>query len=333
MNIPIPIPLTDQYARQISYLRISVTDRCDFRCIYCMGEDIKFAPRKDILTLEELYQVATAFVKLGVRKIRITGGEPLVRKNIVWLLEKLGRLSMLEELVLTSNGSQLETLAAPIRTAGVNRLNISLDSLDPIRFKKMTRVGDLDKVLRGIHAAQQQDFNAIKINSVIMRNHNDDEILPLAQFAVDNGFDISYIEEMPMGAMGNHRRDISFYSSDEVRDTLTNRFSLLASEETTGGPSRYYHVQGTQTRIGFISPYSHNFCDSCNRVRLTAQGRLLLCLGQEHSVDLRQVLRGTEGVAGLFRHISQGMAIKPQGHEFSRNQPFAVQRHMNVTGG
>ncbi len=294
---------------------------------------MRFAPRKDLLTLEELYRLATTFVELGARKIRITGGEPLVRQNIVWLLEQLGQLPLLEELVLTTNGSQLDKLAAPIRAAGVSRLNISLDSLNPSRFKEMTRVGDLHKVLSGIDAARQQDFHKIKINSVIMRNHNDDEIVPLAQFAVDNGLDISYIEEMPLGTIENHRRDIRFYSSDEVRDTLASKFSLLATEDTTAGPSRYYRIQGTQTRIGFISPYSHNFCDSCNRVRLTAQGRLLLCLGQEYSVDLREVLRGPEGAAGLFRRISQGMAIKPHGHEFNRDQQFALQRHMNVTGG
>lgn len=294
---------------------------------------MRFALRKDLLTLEELYQLATTFVELGVRKIRITGGEPLVRKNIVWLLEKLGQLPALEELVLTTNGSQLGKLAAPIRAAGVRRINISLDSLNPLQFKEMTRVGDLHKVLLGIEAARQQNFHKIKINSIIMRNHNDDEIVPLAQFAIDNGFDISYIEEMPLGTIENHRRDISFYSSDEIRVTLASKFSLLASEDSTGGPSRYYRVQGTQTRIGFISPYSHNFCDSCNRVRLTAQGQLLLCLGQEHSVDLREVLRGPEGATELHRRIVQGMAIKPEGHEFSHDLQPAVQRHMNVTGG
>ncbi|MDQ2696121.1 MAG: GTP 3',8-cyclase MoaA [Pseudomonadota bacterium] len=326
--------LTDRFGRHVTYARISVTDRCDFRCVYCMSEDITFLPRARILTLEELALVGRAFSELGVTKLRITGGEPLVRQNVLWLFEALGRLPGLGELVLTSNGSQLERLAPALRAAGVKRINVSLDSLDPQRFRRITRVGSLDKVLRGIRAARAAGFARLKLNAVILKNRNHDEVPALARFAIDNGLDISYIEEMPLGVIGDHDRAEAYYSSDRIRADLERHFTLLPTAETTGGPSKYFRVPGTDSRIGFISPHSHNFCADCNRVRVTAEGRLLLCLGQEHSVDLRQVLRTHPGdLERLKAAIVQAMAIKPQGHDFSLKGRPVILRHMNVTGG
>jgi cyclic pyranopterin phosphate synthase len=326
--------LMDRFGRRVTYVRISVTDRCDFRCVYCMGEDMTFLPRAQILTLEELADVGLAFTELGVRKIRITGGEPLVRNNILWLFEKLGRLPGLKELVLTTNGSQLERLAPALKAAGVKRINISLDSLRPERFRRITRVGDLDKVLRGIRAAQAAGFQRIKLNAVVLKNRNHDEVVDLVRFAMDNGMDISFIEEMPLGVIGDHDRAEAYYSSDRIREDLAAHFSLMATTETTGGPSKYYRVPGTDSRIGFISPHSHNFCADCNRVRLTVEGRLLLCLGQEHSVDLRRVLRAYPGDRQRLKETIIGsMAIKPKGHEFNLKTQPVIFRHMNVTGG
>jgi cyclic pyranopterin phosphate synthase len=326
--------LMDRFGRRVTYVRISVTDRCDFRCVYCMSEDMTFLPRAQILTLEELADVGLAFTELGVRKIRITGGEPLVRNNILWLFEKLGRLPGLKELVLTTNGSQLERLAPALKEAGVKRINISLDSLWPERFRRITRVGDLDKVLRGIQAAQAVGFQRVKLNAVVLKNRNHDEVVELARFAMDNGMDISFIEEMPLGVIGDHDRAEAYYSSDRIREDLAAHFSLMATTETTGGPSKYYRVPGTDSRIGFISPHSHNFCADCNRVRLTVEGRLLLCLGQEHSVDLRRVLRAYPGDRQRLKEAIIGsMAIKPKGHEFNLKTQPVIFRHMNVTGG
>jgi cyclic pyranopterin phosphate synthase len=324
----------DRFGRHVTYVRLSVTDRCDFRCVYCMNEEMIFLPRAKILTLEELAQIGRAFVELGVSKLRITGGEPLVRKNVLWLIQTLGGLPCLKELVLTSNGSQLERLAAPLKEAGVKRINISLDSLDPERFRRITRVGNLSKVLRGIEAARAAGFERLKLNAVILKNRNHDEVVDLARFAIDQGMDISYIEEMPLGIIGDHDRAEAYYPSDRIREELAKHFDLIATTETTGGPSRYYRIPGTATRLGFISPHSHNFCGDCNRVRVSTEGRLLLCLGQEHSVDLRYVLRAYPGDRERLKQaIIQAMAIKPRGHEFNLQAKPVIFRHMNRTGG
>lgn len=328
------IPLVDRLNRRISYVRLSVTDRCDLRCVYCMTEDASFVRREEILTLEELLAVARAFVALGVTKIRLTGGEPLVRRNVLWLARNIAALPGLKELVLTTNGSQLERFAAPLHAAGVRRINISLDTLRPDRFRGLTRVGDLEKVLRGIDAARRAGFERLKINAVILRHRNQDEIAELARFAIDRGMDITYIEEMPLGRIGDHDRAAAFYSSDEVRRDLERCYTLLPTTESTGGPARYYRIAGTDTRVGLISPHSHNFCDSCNRVRLTTEGRLLLCLGQEHSVDLRAVLREhPNDPVALEQAIVGAMAIKPPGHDFNLDDPPVILRYMNHTGG
>jgi GTP 3',8-cyclase len=329
-----PSQLIDRFGRVVSYVRISVTDRCDFRCVYCMAEDMEFLPRARILTLEELAQVGRAFAELGVGKIRITGGEPLVRNNVLKLFADLGQLPGLDELVLTTNGSQLEKMAGPLRAAGVRRINISLDSLDPARFRRLTRTGDLAVVLRGIEAARAAGFDNIKLNAVILRNRNDDEIVPLVEFAAERGLDIAFIEEMPLGEIGDHDRAEAYFSSDDIRAVLERRFTLVPTTETTGGPARYYRVPQAGIRVGFISPHSHNFCDDCNRVRVTAEGRLLLCLGQEHSVDLKHVLRSFPGDAvRLKQAIVDAMAIKPKGHEFNLLEQPLIFRHMSHTGG
>ncbi len=340
MNAPDPHPtrLIDRFNRHVTYVRISVTDRCDFRCVYCMSEEMTFLPRAQILSLEELLQVARAFVELGVTKIRLTGGEPLVRQNVLWLARGIGRLPGLHELVLTTNGSQLEHMAASLRAANLRRINISLDSLDPERFRHITRVGDLSKVLRGIEAARRAGFERLKLNTVILKNRNHDEVGALTQFAIDRGMDISFIEEMPLGVIGDHDRAEAYYSSDRIKADLERLYTMVPTTESTGGPARYYRVAGTETRVGFISPHSHNFCSTCNRVRVTTEGRLLLCLGQEHSTDLRAVLRGHAGsqpddLDALKRTIVASMAIKPKGHDFNLAQAPVILRHMSVTGG
>ena len=336
MNAPEQQPeiLIDKFGRTVDYLRISVTDRCDFRCIYCMEEEMTFVPRTQLLTLEELSRIGQAFVELGVRKIRITGGEPLVRRNVLQLFENLGELPGLRELVTTTNGSQLPQLAKALRNAGVNRVNISLDSLDAEKFHRITRVGDLNKVLAGIDAALEAGFEKIKINSVILKNRNHDEVLDLVKFAIHKGLDITFIEEMPIGNIGTHNRAEAYYSSDSIRNDLAQEFNLVPTTETTGGPARYYRISGNSTRVGFISPHSHNFCDSCNRVRLTCEGRLLLCLGQEHSVDLREVVRNNPNDMDCLKQaIRDSMDIKPKGHEFDLQSKPVIFRHMNSTGG
>jgi len=327
-------PLTDRFGRRVTYLRISVTDRCDFRCVYCMGEDMEFVPRAQVLSLEEIATVARAFVELGVSKLRITGGEPLVRRNVISLFRELGALPGLHELVLTTNGSQLARWADELRAAGVRRVNISLDSLRPERFRAMTRHGDLERVLEGVEAARRAGFERIKLNSVVLKGHNDDEVLDLARFAIERGLDISYIEEMPLGIVDGHDRADVYYSSDRVLQDLGRELELVPTTESTGGPSRYYRIAGSGSRIGVISPHSHNFCEHCNRVRLTTEGRLLLCLGQEHSTDLRRVLREHPGNAAALREaIVASMAIKPKGHEFQLQGQPVILRHMNATGG
>lgn len=326
--------LIDNFGRHVTYVRVSVTDRCDFRCIYCMTEDMTFVPRAKILTLEEIAQISAAFVALGVNKIRVTGGEPLVRGNIVKLLADIAALDGLAELTLTTNGSQLVRLADQIRSAGVRRLNISLDSLDPDLFRRITRIGDLDQVLRGIEAARAAGFDKIKINAVILKNRNHGEVIPLVDYASSRGMDITFIEEMPLGAIEDHDRAEAYYSSDDVRRDLQTRFTLVPTTERTGGPARYLKILETDTRVGFISPHSHNFCDTCNRVRLTAEGRLLLCLGQEHSVDLRRVVRAYPGDSERLKDaIRRSMSIKPRGHDFDLSAKPVIFRHMNATGG
>jgi len=330
----LPTQLIDRFDRRVDYVRLSVTDRCDFRCVYCMSEQMTFLPRAQLLTLEELAALARAFVELGVTKIRLTGGEPLVRKNLAWLARAIGALPGLRELVLTTNGSQLEHLAGELAAANVRRINISLDSLKPERFRQITRVGDLAQVLRGIEAARHAGFQRLKLNAVILKNRNHDETADLVQFAIERDMDISFIEEMPLGVIGDHDRAEAYYSSDQIKTDLEERYTLVPTTETTGGPSRYYRVAGTGTKVGFISPHSHNFCETCNRVRVTTEGRLLLCLGQEHSADLRRVLRGHPGdLERLKDAIVNAMLIKPKGHDFNLAQAPTILRHMNVTGG
>lgn len=326
--------LTDRFGRTVEYLRLSVTDRCDFRCIYCMAEDMTFLPRKEVLSLEEMAQVATAFTELGVRKVRITGGEPLIRKDIAQLFVELGRLPDLEELCLTTNGSHLEQQAQALKAAGLNRINISLDTLDESRFRQLTRFGDLQQVLAGIDAARNLDFDSIKINSVLMKNYNLDEAVNLARFALERGMDISFIEEMPLGEIKSHSRDAEYISSDDLRHILERHFQLEPTSFSTGGPSRYWKVKGYRNKIGFISPHSNNFCSTCNRVRVSASGRLLLCLGNEHSVDLKQVLRESPGdMEKLKQTIIDAMDIKPEKHHFDLEEAPQILRFMNATGG
>ncbi|MDX2465604.1 MAG: GTP 3',8-cyclase MoaA [Porticoccus sp.] len=332
-------PLTDKFGRTVDYLRLSVTDRCDFRCIYCMSEDMTFLPRQQLLTLEEMAYLSRAFVELGVNKIRLTGGEPLIRKNIQALISDLGNLDGLDELLLTTNGSQLEKMSTQLADAGVSRINISIDSLCPERFEAITRTGKLERVLRGIEAAQAAGIERIKLNSVIVRGKNDDEIIPLVEFALGKGLDISFIEEMPMGDIGSRDRQSTMVSSEEIKEIISTVYSMLPSAETSAGPSRYYRIMNERVtdshiRIGFISPNSHNFCESCNRVRVTSEGRLLLCLGNEHSVDLKAVIRGYPGdMDKLKATIIEAMDIKPERHYFYDDDKPQVVRLMNVTGG
>ncbi len=329
-----PSLLIDQFGRTVDYIRLSITDRCDFRCQYCMGEDITFLSRNEVLSLEECARLVKVFVKLGVKKVRITGGEPLVRKNAMWLFEEIGHLQGLDELVLTTNGSQLAKLALQLKAAGVKRVNISIDSLKPERFKQITRTGRLEQVLTGLEASIHAGFEGIKINTVLMRGTNDDEASDLVQFAIDKKIDLSFIEEMPLGDV-NHNRESSFVSNDETLKLLQSKYTLLPSTETTGGPARYWRVADTKTKIGFISPHSHNFCESCNRVRISCQGELFLCLGQEDRVELMPLLRANpNNDAPIIEAIQQSMRIKPKGHDFdlSRAKP-AVVRFMSHTGG
>lgn len=326
--------LIDRFGREVNYIRLSVTDRCDFRCKYCMSENMKFLPREKLLTLEEMATLGQTFSQLGVNKIRITGGEPLVRKNILWLFDKLGQIDAINDLTLTTNGSQLYKYAKDLKAAGVTRINISLDSLKEDRFSEITRTGNLNQVLEGIDLAGSAGFKQIKINSVIMKNHNNDEILDLVNFCVDRNIDISFIEEMPLGIINSHGRNKTYYSSDDVKHDIETKYSLNSSIKKTAGPSRYYDIENTNSSVGFISPHSHNFCESCNRVRVTAEGRLLLCLGQEHSVDLRNVMRRYPGDVDMLRTtLIESMHIKPKGHDFDLNAEPVILRHMNMTGG
>ena len=329
-----PTQLIDRFGRKVDYLRISITDRCDFRCVYCMAEEMTFLPRAEVLSLEEIYQIAQAFTELGVKKIRITGGEPLVRKDALSLLTNIGQLRGLNELVLTTNGSQLVTMSAALKNARVKRINISLDTLQTDKFKALTRTGNLQQVLNGIYAAKAQGFERLKINAVILKNQNHEEVCDLVQFAVDTGIDISFIEEMPLGVVNQRDRAVAYYSSQLIKNDLAQRFELIANTETTGGPSNYFTVANTKTRVGFISPHSENFCSTCNRVRLTAEGRLLLCLGNEHSVDLKAIIRANPNDMTMLKHaIVQAMHIKPEKHEFNLHEQPVILRYMNMTGG
>ncbi len=326
--------LVDRFGRRVTYLRLSVTDRCDLRCLYCMGPEVRFLPRHQILSLEEMLEVVRAFVALGVTKVRLTGGEPLVRRNLLWLMREVARLPGLAELVLTTNGTRLGILAQEIRDAGVRRINVSLDTLRPERFAHITGNTRHAEVLAGIEAALRAGFERIKLNAVILRHRNHDEVTDLVGFAVARGINISFIEEMPLGRVGEHDRAEAFYSSDEIQADLARHFTLVPTTETTGGPARYFRIPDTDTRVGFIAPHSHNFCGDCNRVRVTADGRLLLCLGQEHSMDLRPVLRASPSDQARLREtIRAAMQIKPAGHEFRVGTPTLLRRHMNLTGG
>ncbi|PVZ65005.1 GTP 3',8-cyclase MoaA [Pelagibaculum spongiae] len=324
--------LKDKFGREVTYIRISVTDRCDFRCTYCMGEDVEFLPRDKVLSLEEIHTIASAFVEMGVSKIRITGGEPLVRKNLIWLLKELSALEGLEELVMTTNGSQLTRLSKDLVDAGVSRLNISLDTLDRECFAKLARRDKFQQVMDGIDAAREAGFKRIKLNAVIQKGVNEHEIMPLVNFALSKDIDICFIEEMPLGEVGYDRKE-NFISSDEVREIVAKELNLADCKDSTGGPAKYFKVDGGQ-RIGFISPHSHNFCGDCNRVRLTVEGRLLLCLGNEHSMDLRQVVRDHPGdVDFLKQKILEAIDLKPLEHHFNLDEQPEIVRFMNSTGG
>ncbi|MEQ1717153.1 MAG: GTP 3',8-cyclase MoaA [Hyphomicrobium sp.] len=330
-------PLIDPFGRGIEYLRVSVTDRCDFRCVYCMSEHMTFLPKKDLLTLEELDRLCSAFVAQGVKKLRITGGEPLVRKNIMWLFQSLGRhleSGALEELTLTTNGSQLAKYAADLKAAGVRRVNVSIDTLDPDKFKAITRWGDLSVVLEGLAAAEKAGLK-IKINAVALKDVNEHEIDDLIRFAHGRGADLTLIETMPLGDIEGDRTD-QYLPLSVVRARLMDRFTLEDIPYRTGGPARYVTVKETGGRLGFITPMTHNFCESCNRVRLTCTGTLYMCLGQDDAADLRTPLRASDRDGGLHDAIRAAIARKPKGHDFiidrARAKP-AVARHMSVTGG
>ncbi|MEH6551859.1 MAG: GTP 3',8-cyclase MoaA [Pseudomonadales bacterium] len=329
-----PDRLIDGFGRVIDYVRLSVTDRCDFRCVYCMAEDMEFVPRQQVLTLEEMALISRAFIGLGVKRIRLTGGEPLIRNNVQWLVEQLGQEKDLDELLLTTNGSQLPRLAENLYQAGLGRINISLDSLQPERFKRLTRTGKLTTVLKGIDSARAAGFKRIKINSVILKGRNEDEVLDLVEFCRAKELDISFIEEMPLGHIVEHDRALSFISSEDIRDTIDSRYPLTPSSDKTGGPSRYHRMQDSNIRIGFISPHSNNFCGDCNRVRVTAEGRLILCLGNEDSLDLRAITRNQPGeIAPLQSAIVSALTHKPERHHFDLHDEPSIVRFMNMTGG
>ena len=371
---PVIVPekkLVDRFGRSVNYVRLSVTDRCDFRCVYCMAENMTFLPKSEILSLDEIYDIAKAFVNLGVKKIRLTGGEPLVRRGIMGLVEKLGQLPGLDQLVMTTNGSQLTKYARDLQRFGIKRLNISLDSLRPDRFRNLSRTGDLQQVLNGIDHAIAAGFKRIKLNAVIMKNRNDDEVIDLVNFARERHLDLSFIEEMPLGAIAEHSREEAFVASADLREMIGKQYPLTAVDDVKGssssgadgllpgaeglsqgaegssplqaashtrdpaaGPSRYFKMDDSPTLIGFISPHSHNFCHLCNRVRVTVEGRLLLCLGNEHSVSLLQLMRERPGdTKALQECIRKAMDLKPERHFFNLEEEPHILRFMNMTGG
>ena len=330
-------PMTDPFGRMIKYLRVSVTDRCDLRCFYCMSEDMTFLPKSDLLSLEELDRLCSAFIAKGVRKLRLTGGEPLVRRNVMSLVQSLSRhldTGALDELTLTTNGSQLEKFAVELRDAGVRRINVSLDTLDAAKFRAITRWGDLDKVLRGIEAARAAGLK-VKINAVALKNMNEDEIPSLMEWAHGKDMDLTLIEVMPMGDIGEGRID-QYLPLSLLRARLAARYTLTDLADDTGGPARYFRMSETGGRLGFITPMTHNFCESCNRVRVTCTGTLHTCLGHEDASDLRKPLRASSDDALLAAAIDRAIGLKPKGHDFiidrRHNRP-SVSRHMSVTGG
>lgn len=327
-------PLIDPFQREIRYLRISVTDRCDFRCVYCMAEDMKFLPRSEVLSLEEIERLARVFVGLGVRKIRLTGGEPLVRRGLTDLVRQIAQIPGLDTLAITSNGARLAAQAEALRQAGLQQINISLDSLDPDRFHAMTRTGELADVLAGIDAAIAAGFPRIRLNAVILQGRNDQDVLALVTFALAKGIDLAFIEEMPLGAIDDHDRAETMLTSAALRAMIEPHHALLPEgADYRSGPATYYRVAGSQTRLGFISPHSHNFCGDCNRVRLTAEGRLLLCLGHEHSLDLRAPMRAGANDGELADMIRQALLRKPERHVFDLAGEPQIVRFMNMTGG
>ncbi len=328
--------LIDPFDRHVSYLRVSVTDRCDLRCVYCMAEDMTFLPKAEVLSLEELDRLCSAFVRHGVRKLRLTGGEPLVRRNVMWLIRRLGRhldVGALDELTVTTNGTQLARHAADLYAAGVRRINVSLDTLDADRFSAITRWGKLPKVLDGIAAARAAGL-AVKINMVALRGINDDEFDRFIQWCGDNGDDLTIIEVMPMGDIGDHRVD-QYLPLSMVRAQIAAKWQLTDLPDNTGGPARYVRIGETGGRLGFITPLTHNFCESCNRVRLTCTGQLYMCLGQDDHADLRAPLRASETDGPLDAAIHEAIGRKPKGHDFiiDRRRAASVDRHMSVTGG
>ena len=331
-------PLIDPFARAITYLRVSVTDRCDFRCVYCMAEEMSFLPKADLLTLEEMDRLCSAFVARGVKKLRLTGGEPLVRRNIMWLFRQLSRhlqTGALEELTVTTNGSQLAKYADELASLGVRRINVSLDTLDDSKFTAITRWGKLDKVLEGVAAAKRAGLE-IKINTVALRGVNDDEFNRLVEWCGGEGLGLTFIEVMPMGEIGEDARLDQYMPLSMVRAKLNERWTLTDTDERTGGPARYARCKETGGRIGFITPLTHNFCESCNRVRLTCTGTLYMCLGQADAADLRAPLRASPDDALLMGAIDEAISRKPKGHDFiidRRRRAPAVARHMSVTGG
>jgi cyclic pyranopterin phosphate synthase len=333
---PLP-PLVDPFARAITYLRVSVTDRCDFRCVYCMSEHMSFLPKADLLTLEELDRLCSAFVAKGVRKLRLTGGEPLVRRGIMTLVSSLSRhlkTGALDELTLTTNGSQLVKYAAELKSHGVERINVSLDTLDTDKFRAITRWGELDKVVAGIDAAQAAGLK-VKINAVALKGVNEDELADLVAWAHGRGMDITLIEVMPLGDVGDDRLG-QYLPLSMVRARLAERFTMDEIDYMTGGPARYVRVKETGGRLGFITPMTHNFCESCNRVRITCTGTLFMCLGHEDAADLRAPLRASEGNDLLYTAIDEAILRKPKGHDFiidRRHKRPALSRHMSVTGG
>ena len=341
MNVPVHMPLrtalVDPFARAITYLRVSVTDRCDFRCVYCMAEDQHFLPKKEVLSLEELDRLCSAFVARGVRKLRLTGGEPLVRKNVMALVRSLSRHvaeGSLDELTLTTNGSQLARFAGELADCGVRRINVSVDTLDPEKFRAITRWGDLDKVMAGIAAAQAAGIH-VKVNAVALRGVNEDEFDDLIRWTHGAGMDLTLIETMPLGEVGADRTD-QYLPLSEVRTRLSERWTLDDIPYKTGGPARYVRIAETGGRLGFITPLTHNFCEGCNRVRVTCTGTLYMCLGQEDAADLRAPLRASESDALLDAAIDEAIARKPKGHDFIIDRDHrgpAVSRTMSVTGG
>jgi len=326
--------LVDQFNRKINYIRVSVTDRCDFRCVYCMSEKMTFIPKNDLLSLEQIARVIRIFTSLGVEKVRITGGEPLVRRNIDWLFKTINEENDLKEFTLTTNGSQLKNKASMLKKSGVERINISLDSLDSDTFRRMTRIGKLNEVLDGIQYAKKIGFKKIKLNVVLMKNLNDHEIYDLVNYAIDSGFDISFIEEMPLGGTEFNRNETSVNNND-ILNLLKNCYKLLKSNLNTGGPAKYWQIENSNTKIGLISPHSHNFCESCNRVRISCKGELFLCLGHEEKIELLPLLKSNPiDDEPIKKAIINSMNLKPESHTFdlSNDEP-AVIRFMSHTGG